>query len=100
MIFSLYHGKCKELLMVSEYLQTPTKQFPQVLDVASTPNLLFVDDDPLFCEAIIRIAAHQRIALTVCQNLEQVLQVTRDCQFDGAILDYFLGERTTAVRVA
>ena len=56
------------------------------------PRFLLVDDDPVFCKAVRRVAKRLTLDLTVCKTWREVSSLPDYRLFDVAILDYFLGE--------
>jgi CheY-like chemotaxis protein len=60
----------------------------------ASPRILVIDDDPLFCKMMKRTAGDNRLSVTVCKSVGEVLGLTQHLPYDVAIVDYFFGELT------
>lgn len=57
---------------------------------ATMPRILLVDDDPIFCKVMQRLAQNYRSPLTVVSSVAKMPE-TPDNAFDVAVIDYDLG---------
>jgi CheY-like chemotaxis protein len=64
-----------------------------------SPRILLVDDDPLFCRKIARVAKSKHMPLQICTTLKEVLALPQRPQFDVAVMDYHFGD-LTAIELA
>jgi CheY-like chemotaxis protein len=79
---------------ISEWL--PMSNCPTALqeETQSAPSILIVDDDPIFCHRVARIARKMNLSVTVCDSLAKFTALPRELMFDVAILDYYFGDIT------
>ena len=66
----------------------------------SSPKILLVDDDPMFCKAVQRKAKKLQLDLTICKTLGDITKLPSKPEFDVAVLDYFFGEELTAFQIS
>lgn len=57
---------------------------------APVPNILVIDDDPIFRRMISVAGRKRNIPVTVCASLRELDPMTNPCRFDVAIIDYYL----------
>ncbi len=62
-------------------------------------RVLVVDDDPVFCKVMQKVARKHKVDITACSSLREVLELPGDANFDLAILDYYFGDMT-AIQIA
>ena len=62
-------------------------------EVSDTPQILLVDDDPVFGKILSRLAEQSRVNLTYCRSLEEVGEKA-SWHYHSAIVDYDLGTAT------
>jgi len=56
------------------------------------PNILVVDDDPLFRALVYRVAKRRAIPVTVCASMRELAGMAVPPLFDAAVVDYFLDD--------
>jgi CheY-like chemotaxis protein len=60
--------------------------------VKKMPNILVVDDDPVFRALIYRVAKRRAIPVTVCASMRELVGMAVPQLFDAAVVDYFLDD--------
>lgn len=56
------------------------------------PNILVIDDDPVFRALIYRVAKRRAIPVTVCASIRELAGMAVPQLFDAAVVDYFLDD--------
>ncbi len=55
-----------------------------------TPNILIIDDDPIFRANISKVGKKMKLPLTVCASMRELNSLALPKLFDVAIVDYYL----------
>jgi CheY-like chemotaxis protein len=55
-------------------------------------DVLLIDDDPVFCETMVRHARRYAIHLTTCQRASDLYKTLRAWNYDAIICDYHLDD--------
>ena len=58
---------------------------------ATPPEVLLVEDDPLFARVLQKEAQNRHIRLRVCRSVGEMLETLRTESIDVAVIDYYLG---------
>lgn len=61
---------------------------------APAPRILLIDDDPIFCRTMAKLAQSHGIGMTTCQKFQDLFSHQTDGEFDVLIVDYLFGEFT------
>lgn len=78
----------------------PFQSFETREEVTTAPNILLVDDDPLFCNSFQRKARDMQLGVSVCKTLQDISSLPNEADYDVVILDYFLGDNLTALQIS
>ena len=58
------------------------------------PKVLLIDDDPLFCKTMQKVAHRSSVRMMTCTSAEAVSKIKESDEFDVVLLDYFVDKVT------